>query len=443
MRYRGVRTMIGLWLAVGCLGSLAGCGGLELIPTPNLYVGAEGNPFADVPEPLRTTTMDVLYVTDRRPSADDDGRLAGYSYRRSHSLAFGSALLQIGDGDLTWEQLVETSRSHRRSGDFGIELREIRELGRFPATPGPIVRGADGFPAPDPAGLAEQDAVGAQLLDELRCRLALTPVKEAYVYVHGYNNDFEHAAAIIGQIWHFLGRRGVPISYSWPAGRGGLRGYFYDRESGEFTIYHLKQLVGLLVSCPELKRFHIIAHSRGTDVTVSALRELYLEFGGRLKPRSERKLGNVILAAPDLDIDVISQRIVAEEFLKQIARVTIYMSKTDTALGLSTWLFVSQGRIGRVTSIEDLPPTLQARASVDPTGMYLTTSLVDSRVDSGLIGHSYFYDHPAVSSDLILLLRDDLDPGADHGRPLERLGSMLYALYDDYPATSGRNAGSD
>ena len=67
------------------------------------------------------------------------------------------------------------------------------------------------------------------------------------------------------------------------------------------------------------------------------------------------KLSNLILAAPDLDLEVITQRIVAEEFLKHINQVTMYMSKSDAAIGLSTWLFVSRFRIGRI-SREDLPP---------------------------------------------------------------------------------------
>ena len=37
---------------------------------------------------------------------------------------------------------------------------------------------------------------------------------------------------VIAELWHFLGRQGVPILYTWPAGFGGLRGYTRDRESG-------------------------------------------------------------------------------------------------------------------------------------------------------------------------------------------------------------------
>ena len=36
-------------------------------------------------------------------------------------------------------------------------------------------------------------------------------------YLHGFNNFFGLAASAHAEIGHFLGRRGVPISYSWGA----------------------------------------------------------------------------------------------------------------------------------------------------------------------------------------------------------------------------------
>jgi hypothetical protein len=47
-------------------------------------------------------------------------------------------------------------------------------------------------------------------------------------------------------------------------------------------------------------------------------------------------------------------------------------------------------------------------------------------------GHSYFRNSPAVSSDLVLLLRDDLDPGAP-GRPLEHVGLEFWRVPSNYP----------
>lgn len=64
-----------------------------------------------------------------------------------------------------------------------------------------------------------------------------------------------------------------------------------------------------------------------------------------------------------------------------------------------------------------------------------TVNLIDARVKSNFIGHDYFWSDPAVSSDLILLLRDNLAPGTKHGRPLEELAPNLWQLNMGYPNT--------
>ena len=52
---------------------------------------------------------------------------------------------------------------------------------------------------------------------------------------------------------------------------------------------------------------------------------------------------------------------------------------------------------------------------------------------SGRDSHFYFYGHPAISSDLILLLRDNRGPGADNGRPLADEAGGLWRIDEDYP----------
>ncbi|HKQ97845.1 MAG TPA: alpha/beta hydrolase, partial [Candidatus Polarisedimenticolia bacterium] len=231
--------------------------------------------------------------------------------------------------------------------------------------------------------------------------------------------------------WHFLPRQGVPIAYTWPAGMGGLRGYFYDRESGEYTIFHLKEMMRILAGIPEIEKIHFIAHSRGTDVLLTALREILIERGGRdYVPPEGRKLGNVIVAAPDLDLETISQRITAEELPPKIDSLTVYMSKSDEAIGFSTWLFVSQKRVGRVVE-EDLSEVQRQRGKVRGIG---SGAFVSTNLESDFIGHSYFYSHPAALSDLILILRDNRAPGEANGRPLVPLSPGFWQLDDAYPA---------
>jgi hypothetical protein len=47
-------------------------------------------------------------------------------------------------------------------------------------------------------------------------------------------------------------------------------------------------------------------------------------------------------------------------------------------------------------------------------------------------GHSYFRDAPTVASDVVLMLRDDLDPGSP-GRPLVPLGPHFWDVPPGYP----------
>ena len=77
--------------------------------------------------------------------------------------------------------------------------------------------------------------------------------------------------------------------------------------------------------------------------------------------------------------------------------------------------------------VEDIPRNFDNLADLE-----LGSSFVDVNVRSSFFGHSYFHTNPAVSSDLVLLLRYDLDPGAENGRPLTRKEGIYWELTDDY-----------
>lgn len=421
---RNVCTLAPLFLAVLFL---SGCAGPRpLMPVPNLYIG-EGAPelFTALPSELQDNRVDLLYVTDRVPETDDDGALT-YGYGRSRSTAFGSAIVTI-EPDLAWDELQRVSLEQDRSTRLSLHLTSLDERGRFPETPRPIVL-IDGQAQPDPAAVEMSRITEQSFRAEIRRRLALASKPEVVLFVHGYNNEFEDAAQTLAELWHFLGREHVPILYTWPAGRGGATGYNYDRESGEFTVHHLKNLIRSLSSIPEIKRIHMIAHSRGTDVLSSAIRELALVARAEGETASDRlRDSHVVLAAPDLDLDVVSQRIVAEQIGREAKNITVYTSKEDKAIGLAELLFKSVARIGRL-GVEDLQAEdLLAMEKIE--GM----SFIDLQENTGGTGHGYFHSNPAASSDLILLLRYGLAPGAENGRPLEFVAPGFWLIKPDYP----------
>jgi esterase/lipase superfamily enzyme len=285
----------------------------------------------------------------------------------------------------------------------------------------------------EPAAVkARAEAVGA--FDRvLREQLGLTPRKEVFVYVHGYHNSFEDAAFGMAELWHFLGRIGVPMIYTWPAGHPGLFGYTYDRESSEFTIYHFRRFLRHLASLPEVERIHLIAHSRGTDVAVAGLRELTITERARgVDPKQSLKVHNIVLAAPDLDLQVAVQRISGDKLATSAHRLTIYTSPADKAIGYAARLFASpRGRIGTF-GVDDLSDSMRRRLEYGLANLAFVnfTGATDSQLDK--YGHSYFRNAPTVSSDLVLMLREDADPGTPE-RPLEKIGPKFWKVPPGYP----------
>ena len=202
---------------------------------------------------------------------------------------------------------------------------------------------------------------------EVTRRLAAAPRKEVVLFVHGYANTFQDASFTMGELCHFLGREFVCAVFTWPAGgsRGLFMGYNVDRESGEFAVHHLKQAIRIIADTPGVEKVHLLAHSRGTDVLVTALRELEIEaYIGGLLLDSRFKVRNIVLMSPDLDVDVGVAKMFSIESDPDLPygkapnprlvlphpklRLTVYMSPGDKALSASEYLMGSLRRIGRL-----------------------------------------------------------------------------------------------
>jgi esterase/lipase superfamily enzyme len=415
---------------LACVLLIAGCAeSRQLMPTPNLYTDETATLFEALPEEYTSPLVELIYVTDRAPETDEAGNLR-YGYNRSNSVSVGTTVVNLGE-NATWEDLVEASRTHTRFGKFELALVSIEEITRLPPTPIPY-EVIDGEVVEDPEALAARKASVALLQAEVDRRLALTPRKDAYIYVHGYHNTFEDAAFALAELWHFFGREGLPIVYTWPAGYPGIFGYTYDRESSEFTVFHLKQLIKWLAEQPEIENIHLIAHSRGTDVALSAFRELVIwARGAGLDPREHFKIKNFVLAAADIDLQVVSQRIGAERLALAVDQATVYASPGDEAIGIAEWLFASpRGRVGTV-AIGDLTEVEKRRMKANAARV----TVVNFEGKSTGYGHSYFRTNPAVSSDLVLNIRYGFKPG-ETGRPLEHIGLNFWRVPEGYPANA-------
>lgn len=427
----------------------------HLIPTPYAAYGEEGRlAFASTAPELRTSDIPVLYVTDR--VADKAGpRGPEYGYKRSRDMVFGTATVSLGK-DISWEQLVEDSVGPKRSRTYTPRVEKVQEAGKLESVVTRIIVEDGGLTfAPDAADRFAREQ--KPFNDLLSMWLARTERKEVVVFVHGYNNTFDDAILRLSQAWHFSGRRGVPLVYTWPAGSGGLKGYAYDRESGEFTNTHFKRLLIMLALHPEVEKVHVISHSRGTDVASTAIRELHYEVRGAVRstPLGARaaalsgetldqldgtfhpadtatvlKLQTLVLAAPDLDLEVFVQRFFGDNVLQAARRVVIYFSKEDEALGISDWLFRSKRRLGAMR-LEDFPPTSRPMFA-----QLRALELINTRVH-GYTTHSYILQHPAALSDIMRLLGDAAPAGTER-RPLKVAEEGIWELNDDYLDPKGK-----
>lgn len=408
----------------------------NLIATPTVVYIQDDAASAferSVPPDQRVPEMRIIYATDRSVDrVTDEG--PQYGSKRSHTLAFGTAAVSLNPA-VTWTQLVHASSARDRAQTYHLDTGEVRPMGRIAIALDDMTVSHGKFVLTDESKSELQESRG-RLHALLHDQLAGAEHKSVFLFVHGFNNSFDDATYRVAQLWHFAGRPGAPVCYTWPAGVGGLFGYFRDYESGAFTVFHLKRFILDLASCPEVEHVNIIAHSRGADVTVAALRELHLQFkGGGRSTRDELKLDNLVLAAPDLDQDVFMQRLAIEDLATATERLTIYLSASDLPLRVSNWLFGGSNRLGTMTS-DNLDPRYR-----DVLSRMSNINFIECDVTSFSTSHDYVFAHPAVVSDLILLLRDNRAPGAEHGRPLLPIDSGAWRIRNDYLLTTDSEGG--
>ncbi|WP_299649643.1 alpha/beta hydrolase [uncultured Tateyamaria sp.] len=399
---------------------LGGCAvGIGLAPPPNLYRGGLNYPDNLVPEVWRTAEPKIFYMTDRAP--DDES----YGSGRSDSMAFGAATVKFGR-DLGWEELLNRTRADSDEQVSTLWVPDFEEIVRFETTPLPYAR-SDGRlrHLQDTLDIYNEQASRFQAV--IADEIAQTGNRSLLVYIHGFNNDFEDSLTTLANMWHFAGRESVPVSFTWPAGNGiGPLGYFRDRDAGVFSVHHTKEFLRMLAQMPEVDSIDIIAHSRGTDVATTALRELMIEArGAGVHPKLMLKTGTLIMAAPDLDVDIVRQRLQAERFSESFEQINLYINPNDGALRLSAYLTRST-RLGALNN-EDFRAGELERLRKEALVHFIRVENV-----RGGFGHAYFRDNPAVLSDVVLALRTRAFPGGTL-RPLDQDEDGVWVLHPNYP----------
>ena len=226
----------------------------------------------------------------------------------------------------------------------------------------------------------------------------LTPRSgQALVFVHGYNTRFEAAVFNFAQLVHDMDAPVAPILFSWPS-RGRLLDYVTDRESANFSRTDLADVLREVAKNPRVTDITVVAHSMGAWLATESLRQLALEDG-----RVPKKISNVILASPDLDVDVFRRQVM--EMGADRPRITIFVSRHDLALRLSSFL---AGGIARVGAVDLTRPENVAELESAPGIVVLDLSALRT---SDRLNHSKF----ATSPEVVRLLGDRLIAGQGFG----------------------------
>ncbi len=187
-------------------------------------------------------------------------------------------------------------------------------------------------------------------LQALNAQLALRPAgsRNVFLFVHGFNTMFAEAVYRGAQLAHDSRAPGVPVLFTW-ASRGQATAYVYDLNSATAARDGLEHTLRLLLRS-NAEKVNVLAHSMGNWVTVEAFRQIRIS--GDLPPAS--KIGTILLAAPDIDIDVFKSQL--RRFGKPQKPFYVVLSKDDRAL------FLSKTIAGGVTRVGDSSDTAELTA---------------------------------------------------------------------------------
>lgn len=195
-------------------------------------------------------------------------------------------------------------------------------------------------PATDFAALKAEEIDRVVAEKWLNSHVRKSPDGSVLVFIHGFNNHFEDAVFRFAQIVHDSGARSVPVLATWPS-RGSLLAYGYDRESTNYTRNAVERLFQYLARDPEVKEVSILAHSMGNWLALESLRQMAIRNDGL-----PAKFKNVMLAAPDVDVDVFGSQIA--DMGKRRPRFTLFVSRDDRALAVSRRVWGNVSRLGAI-----------------------------------------------------------------------------------------------
>ena len=269
---------------------------------------------------------------------------------------------------------------------FGPERASAVTVARATLTPPD-----DGRFSLSSVGLADWSVASVELAPQVGDLLGqATSGRNLLIYVHGFNQTFEATALDAARLSDGIKFAGETMVFSWPS-RAKLLDYGYDRESAMWSRDALDQVLEGLLASPTVGRINIVAHSVGTMLTMEALRQLYAKLGDAAADR----IGAVVFAAPDIDMDVFTSSV--QRIGPLAAKITVVTATNDRALAVSGWVNGSTTRVGAAE-----------KAQLEKLGLRVIDA---SHQGWGIINHDLFLSNAGIRQ----VIRDAIDGHARLG----------------------------
>ena len=163
--------------------------------------------------------------------------------------------------------------------------------------------------------------------------------RDVLVFVHGFNTPFDEARDRTAQIVADSRFGGVAVLFTWPT-KHELFGYVSDKDNATASRDALQSLLQEISATPGVGKVHVLAHSMGGWLAMEALRQAAIAGDRDLSGH----LGDVMLASPDIDMDVFAGQMAR----LRPANVTVFATANDRALSLSSAIAQSRQRVGAI-----------------------------------------------------------------------------------------------
>lgn len=237
-------------------------------------------------------------------------------------------------------------------------------------------------------------------ISEINRELAKKPPKDRnlMLFVHGYNNTASDSILRIAQFVEDTGFNGVPVLFSW-ASAAKVSHYVYDLNSALAARPLLLEASGILQRT-NAQGFDVFAHSMGGMLMLEAI--VHAELSGKYNIGG--RLGNVMLASPDIDLDVFESQLASLDPKER--NFTIFVANDDKALKFSRWISGGVPRVGaaHTEALAELGVTVIDLSQVDDSSSGTHSKFAGSPEVVQVIGNSLKADnYQSGKSQLVLL----------------------------------------